>query len=178
MAVSYQDVCKAADDLSKNNITVSVRSVRDITRGSHSQIAPLLEQWKRDNPIRPHSLPDNIQKAITDHFAAIMANHEKDLQTENEANQELRDQIDDLNNRLTQADRKRIEAELQMDFERKKAEMLESRVGNLEEQLRVQSEKLISKETIIQIHKEQIDDLRESFGLPRKHPLELNEVST
>lgn len=150
MAISYQDVCKAAEQLKKRNISVSVRSVREITRGSNSHIAPLVDQWRKDNPSGQFQLPEKISRAISEHFNEIQENHESDLKEEIERYESLQEEIEGLRSDLIQATNKRVEAELFKDAETRRAESFESRCLELESKLRQREDELIAQRVMNQ----------------------------
>lgn len=162
MPVTYQDVCKAAEHLRKNNIRVSVRAVTSITKGSHSHVGPLVEQWKRDNPQGQPSLPEKILKPLIDHLMDMQANHEQDLQEEVENSQSLQEEIEGVRSKLVVANNMKVEAELLHKSEKHRADSLESRCIDLESKLRQVENELISQRAINQGLDQVIATLRES----------------
>jgi septal ring factor EnvC (AmiA/AmiB activator) len=136
MAITYKDVCTAAEKLSQRNITVSVRNVREITKGSHSQIAPFVEQWKKDNPPAQPVFPAAIHRAVIDHLKDIHSNHEADLREEREIQDDLQKQLDEKDTALKAAE--------------KNAALLEAKVEGFEKEIGVLNMQMQSTQSQLQ----------------------------
>lgn len=149
MPVTYQDVCKAADQLRKRNMRVSVRAVTSITRGSHTQIGPLVEQWKRDNPQGLPSLPDKVLKPIIDHLMELQASHEQDLQEEVDNSQLLQEEIEKVKCELNEANKEKLEAEFKLKSEKHRADRYESNYIELDSKVRNLENELSSQRGLI-----------------------------